>query len=158
MLVVRGDFKSQNIAKTLWAFVTLGLQPREELVGGLQVQAVAVGRLHLPGHCKPAMGICDAKATAQRGAGGGADGAGYGCAGKFYFPEHCQHFVGSMLPQHPLARRGVPTDTCLGAPDQCPCCQSSLDFRAQHQLHQYFVACEVDEAMRAGIPASILAL
>ena len=35
---------------------------------------------------------------------------------------------------------------------------ASLDFQEQSQLHQFFVACEVDEAMRAGIPASILAL
>jgi len=36
--------------------------------------------------------------------------------------------------------------------------RASLDLRAQCQLHQFFEACEVDEAMGAGIPASILAL
>ena len=35
---------------------------------------------------------------------------------------------------------------------------ASLDLQQQCQLHQFFVACEVDEAMRAGIPARILAL
>jgi hypothetical protein len=35
---------------------------------------------------------------------------------------------------------------------------TSLNLQVQCQLHQFFVACEVDEAMRAGIPASILAL
>ena len=34
---------------------------------------------------------------------------------------------------------------------------TSLDLQSQSQLYLFFVACEVDEAMRAGIPASILA-
>ena len=33
-LAVLGDFNPQNIANTLWAFATLGLQPSEELMAG----------------------------------------------------------------------------------------------------------------------------
>jgi hypothetical protein len=39
---ISGEFKSQNVANTLWAFATVGTKPGKRMMGQLQRRAEAI--------------------------------------------------------------------------------------------------------------------
>jgi len=158
-VVVQGDFNPQEIANTLWAFATLGQQPSEELMAGMMKQAVAVQGDFNPqeiantlwafatlGQQPSEMLLTGLTARAVKVQGDFnpqeiANTLWAACFLCIHSPDVASHLTHALEPQI----------TALVS-------LASLDLQHQSQLHQFFVACEVDKAMRAGIPASILAL
>jgi len=158
-VAMQGNFQAQNIANTLWAFATLGLQPSEGLMAGLTEQALAVGNtfnnqelantlwafatLGLQPSEVLLVGLT-ARAVEVQGDSNPqsiANTLWAACFFSIHSPDVASRLTHALQPQI----------AALAA-------LASLDLQHQSQLHQFFVACEVDEAMRAGIPASILAL
>jgi hypothetical protein len=50
---ISGDFNSQDIANTLWAFATMGTKPGDNMMGQLERRAEGIpGGVQAAGHCK----------------------------------------------------------------------------------------------------------
>jgi hypothetical protein len=55
---VSGEFNSQNVANTLWAFATMRTKPGELLMGQLERRAEVISRgVQLAGCCNHAVGV-----------------------------------------------------------------------------------------------------
>jgi len=156
---VQGDFNPQEIANTLWAFATLGLQPSKVLLGGLSMRALvlwndlnpqsianmmwAFAKLGIQPDEKLMVGLTARAAKVQ---------------GNFN-PQEIANILWAVcflsIRSPAVVSRLV---HALELQILSLATARVLDPQFQRQLHQFFVACNVDEGLRAGVPATILAL
>ena len=156
---VQGGFNSQNIANTLWALATLGHQPDNKLVTGLTARVVEVQGDFNPQNIAnmlwafATLGIqpddklvaeLTARAVEVQGDFSTQDIANTLWAVCF-LSIRSPDVVSRLVHALELQILSVATTRVL-------------DPQTQRQLHQFFVACNVDEGLRAGVPANILAL
>ncbi len=103
------------------------------------------------GHCKHAVGVCGNGRKARGACDGAAGAAGGGDIRGIQLAECCKQF---LLSAHILRKSPVIFAVlCLPV-------LSALDFHDDHlsQLHQFFIACDMQEALDLGMPVSVLAL
>ena len=117
---ISGEFNSQDVANTLWAFATMGRKPGERLMGQLEGRAEAIS------------GEFNAQAVTTT------------LWSIFVFclhlsVVHCD-FLSSLVSV--ASRRGSQFLAGLNRLDIC-------------QVHQFFIACDIEEGLGMRLPASI---
>jgi len=158
-IVVQHEFNSQNIANLLWALATLGLLPNKQLVSALTAEALVRKDLNPQDISNSlwaftTLGIQpDTKLVAMM-----TDA--WIVSGNFKSQD-----IGNMLWAACFLSIHSPTAACqlirVLAPHHNTITLDDIqkcNFHYLNQLHQFFVACGVDESLRTGLPVSILAL
>ena len=161
LLEVQVAFNPQQITNTLWAFATLGRQPKDVLVAGLMTRALEVQGGFNPQNIDNTLWAFATLARQPKDAllaglmaqvlevqgafnpQNTVNTLWAVCLLSIEWPHMACRLVCALEP-----RRGIAALATV----------LPLDVESQRQLHQFVVACDVDQGLRAGMPASILAL
>ena len=158
-LEVQVGFKPQNIANTLWSFATLGRQPEDALIVMLTTRALEVQGSFDPQNIANTLWAFATLARQPKDALlAGLTARALEVQGAFN-PQNIVNTLWAVcflsIESPHMACRLVcalePRIAALAA-------VLPLDVESQRQVHQFVVACHVDQGLRAGMPASILAL
>jgi len=157
-VAVRGDFKPQEIANTMWAFASLGQQPGDDLIAVLEARALVVRHAFNPPNIANTLwafvtlGRQPDRALLE------------GLTDRALVVRHAfsEKDIGNTLWAICFLSILSPVVVCrLVNALELPIAAlaaGELDVQLGQQLHQFFVACEVDKGLCTGMPASILAL
>ena len=158
-LKVQDGFTPQNITNMLWAFATQGRQPADALVAGLTARALAVQGGFNPQDIANTLWAFAALGRQPK------DALIAGLTARVLELQDdfnskniaitlwavCFLSIGSPDAACRLVCALEPRIAALAA-------APPSDIESQRQMHQFVVACDVDEGLRAGVPASVLAL
>ena len=159
VLEVKGGFNPQNIANTLWVFATLGRQSDNALVEELTVRTLEVqGGFNLQDIANTLRAFATLGWQPQDALVAGLIAQALEVQGGFN-----PHQIASTLWTICFLSIELPDVVCrlvFALEPRIAALATALQFnvRFQSQVYQFLVSCDVDQGLRAGVSANILAL
>jgi hypothetical protein len=158
---ISGEFNSQNVANTLWAFATMGIKPGELMMGKLERRAEAIS-----GEFKSQAVANTLWAYATMGTKPGERMMGQlerrveAISGEFKSQEVANTLWSMCLFGVHLSVVQSNVVHALVSVASRHASQFFAGMNGQHlcQLHQFFIACDIEESLGMRLPTSIHAL
>jgi hypothetical protein len=153
--VISGEFTPQDIANTLWAFATMGTKPGERVMGQLERRVEAIsGEFNSQDISNTLWAFATMGAKPGERVMGQLERRVEAISWEF----NSQNVANILWSTSAFSAhfRAIACRFCCALSASL----SALDFHDDHlsQLHQFFIACDMQEALDSGMPVSVLAL